>query len=90
MGVANRTSSPDLSQKVELLLSSSTLNPDWRICLVERRCIYILEIQYTGYSFDTATLIVPFSGSNISCSIRIVPEATINSNAFKFAISTQP
>ena len=35
---------PDLSQKVELLLLSSIFSPDWRICPVEERCIYILRI----------------------------------------------
>jgi len=43
LGVANKTVLPDLSQKVKLLLLPSTLNPDWRICLVERRHIHILE-----------------------------------------------
>ena len=46
--------------------------------------------QYTGYIFDIATLVVHFSESKISCSIRTVPKTTINSDAFKFAISTLP
>jgi len=41
--VADRTASPDLLQKVKLLLSPFTLSPDWRICLVERRYICMLE-----------------------------------------------
>jgi len=48
------------------------------------------ETQYTGHSFNTATLVVSFSGSKISCLIRIVPEATINNGTFEFAVSTQP
>jgi len=86
--VANKTVSLDLSQKVELLLLSSTLNLDWRIYLVERRYICISRTQYTSYSFDTATLVVSFSGSKILCSIRMVLETTINSYAFEFAVST--
>ena len=46
--------------------------------------------QYIGYIFDIATLVVHFSESKISCSIRTVPKTTINSDAFKFAISTLP
>jgi len=87
--VANRIVSPNLSQKVELLLLPFTLNPDWRIYSVERRYICILETQYTGYSFDITTLAVPFSGSNILYSIKTVPEATIYSGAFfGFAVLT--
>ena len=89
LGVANRTASPDLSQKVEPLLLSFTLNPDWRNYLVERKYICILDTQYTGYSFNTVTLVVPFSGSKISYSIRTVSKATINSSAFEFVVSTQ-
>jgi len=48
------------------------------------------ETQYTGHSFDIATLVVLFSGSKISYSIRIVLEATINSDTFEFTVSTQP
>jgi len=84
LGVADRIVLTDLSQKVESLLLPSTLNPDWRICLVERRCICIPEIQCTGHSFDTPTLVVSFSGSKISCSIRTVLEVT-----FEFVVSTQ-
>ena len=87
LGVADETVSLDLSWKVKPLLSPSTLK---RIYLVERRCICILGTQYTGYSFDTATLVISFSGSKISYSIRIVPEETINSSAFEFVVSTQP
>ena len=72
LGVANRIASPDLSQKVKLLLSSSTLNPDWKTCPVERRHICMPEIQYTGHSFDTVTLVVSFSGLKILRSIRTV------------------
>ena len=35
------------------------------------------EIQYTGYSFDIATLVVPFSESKTLCSIRTVPEVVV-------------
>jgi len=85
LGVANETVSPDLSWKVVSLLSPSTFK---RIYLVERRCTGILEIQYTSYSFNTAILVISFSGSKISCPIRIVPEETINSSAFEFVVST--
>ena len=44
--------------------------------------------QYTGHSFDIATLVVPFSGLKISCSIRTVLETTINNSALKFTVST--
>jgi len=44
--------------------------------------------QYTGHSIYIATLVVPFSGLNISCLSRTVLEATINSSAFEFAVST--
>ena len=43
---------------------------------------YISETQYTGHSFDKATLVVSFVELKISCSIRTVLEATINSGAF--------
>jgi len=86
LGVADRTL---LLQKVELLLLPFTLNPDWRICLVERKYICMLETQYTGHSFNIATWVVSFSGLKISCSIRTVLEATINNSAFEFAVSTQ-
>jgi len=85
LGVANETVSLDLSWKVVSLLSPSTFK---RIYLVERRYIGILGTQYTGHSFDTATLVISFSGSKISCLIRIVPEETINSSAFEFVVST--
>jgi len=42
----------------------------------------------TCYSFDITTLVVPFSKSKISYSIRIVPEVIINNDTFKFAILT--
>jgi len=48
----------------------------------------MLEIQYTSYSFDKTTLVVSFSGSKILCSIKAVPEATINSGAFEFVVLT--
>ena len=85
LGVTNETASPDLSWKVVSLLSPSTFK---RIYLVERWCIGILGTQYTGHSFDTVTLVISFSESKISCSIRIVPEETININAFEFVVST--
>jgi len=90
LGVADRTASQNLSQKVEPLLSLSTLNPNSRICPVERKCICIPVTQYTSYSFDITILVVPFLESKISCSIRTVPEATINSSAFEFAVLTWP
>ena len=46
--------------------------------------------QYTSHSSDTTTLVVSFSELNILYLIRIVLEATINSDAFEFAVSTQP
>jgi len=49
----------------------------------------MLEIQYTGYSFDIATLIIHFLGLKISCSVKTVLEATINNGIFDFAVSTQ-
>ena len=66
----------------------STLNLDWKICLVERRHICIPRTQYTGHSFNTATLVVSLSEPKVSYLIRIVPEATINSDAFEFVVST--
>jgi len=45
--------------------------------------------MWYGYNFDIATLVVPFSGFKISCSIRTVLEITINSGAFEFVVSTQ-
>ena len=86
--VANKTVLPDLSWKVEPLLSPFTLNPDWRICLIERRYICILRTQYTGHSFNIATLIVSLLESKTSYSIRTVLEATINSSAFEFVVLT--
>jgi len=50
----------------------------------------MLKIQYTDYNFDTATLVVSFSGLKISCLIRIVLEAIINNNIFEFTVLTQP
>ena len=47
------------------------------------------EIQYTSYNFDTATLIVSFSGSKMSYLIRTVLEATINNGVFEIAVLTQ-
>ena len=88
--VANRTASQDLSQKVEPLLSPSTLNPDWRICPVERRHICMPEAQYNSHIFDIATWVVSFSRSKISYSIRTVLETTINSNIFEFVVLTWP
>ena len=49
----------------------------------------MLGIQYTGYSLDIATLVIPFLGLKISCSVRTVLEATINNDVFDFAVSTQ-
>ena len=89
LGVANKITSPDLLQKVKLLLLTSTLDSDQRICLVERRHIYMPEIQYTGHIFDIITLVVPFLELKILYSIRMVLEATINNSTFKFVISTQ-
>ena len=43
----------------------------------------------TQYNFNTAILVISFLGSKILCSIRIVPEVTIKSDAFEFAASTQ-
>ena len=86
--VANRIALPNLSQKVEPLLLPFTLNPDWIICLVKRRYICMPMTWYTGYSFDTITLVVSFSRLKISYSIRTVPEVTINSSASEFVIST--
>ena len=88
LGVANIIAS-DLLWKVEILLLPFTLSLDWIICSVKRKHICILEIQYTGYKFDTATLVVFFLGLKISCSIKIVPEVTINNSGFEFAVSTQ-
>ena len=42
----------------------------------------MLGIQYTGYNFDISILVVSLLESKISCSIRIVPEVTINSSIF--------
>jgi len=48
----------------------------------------MLETQYTGHSFDTATFMVSFLELKISCSIRTVLEVTVNNNAFEFVVST--
>jgi len=72
--VANRTVLPDLSQKVRPLFLSSALNPNCKICPVERRYIYILETQYTGYNFDKVTLVVSFLKSKILCLIKTMPK----------------
>jgi len=72
--------------KVELLLSPSTLNPDYKICLVKRRHVCMLVTQYTGHSFNIAIFLL---GLKISCSIRTVLEATVNNSAFEFAVLTQ-
>jgi len=83
-----RTTLPDKSQKVELSIVPSILNPDWSNCLVERRCIVMLGIQYTSHSLEIAVLVVLSLGSMISCSIRIAPIATIKRDALELAIST--
>ena len=46
------------------------------------------ETQYTSHDFDIATLVVSFSGSKISCLVRTVPEATINSSTVEFVVLT--
>jgi len=58
LGVANRIASWDLEQKIKLLLLSSTLSQDWRIYLVKRRCIYMLETQYTSHNFDIIVMLL--------------------------------
>jgi len=44
LGKAERTASPDESQKVELSIVPSMLNPDWSNCPVERRYM----VLYSG------------------------------------------
>jgi len=85
---AERTASPDESQKVEPSIVPSILNPDWSNCLVERRHIVIPGTQYTGHSLEIAVLVVLSLGSMISCSIRTVPIATIKRDALELAVST--
>ena len=58
LGRAERTASPDESQKVEPSIVPSILNPDWNNCLVERKCIVIPGTQYTGHSLEIAVLVV--------------------------------
>jgi len=48
----------------------------------------MLETQYTGHIFDTATFMVSSLGLKISCSIRAVLEVTVNNDAFEFVVST--
>ena len=86
--VAKRILSLDLSQKLEPLLLPSILNLDWKICLIERRYIYMPKIQYTSYSFNIATLVVSFSELKISYLIRTISKATINNSTLKFIVST--
>jgi len=90
LGRAERTASPDESQKVEPSIVPSILNPDWSNCPVERRRMIMLGTQYTGHSLETAVLVVLFLGSMISCSIRTVPTATIKRGALELAVSTRP
>jgi len=90
LGREERTASPDESQKVELSIVSSILNPDWSNCPVERRCMVIPGTQYTGHSLEIAVLVVLSLGSMISCSIRIVPTATIKRGALELVVSMQP
>jgi len=71
LGRAERTVSPDKSWKVKPSIVPSILNPDWSNCLVKRRCMVILETQYTSYSLEIAVLVVLSLGSMISCSISI-------------------
>jgi len=86
--VAKRILSLDLSQKLEPLLLPSILNLDWKICLIERRYIYMPKIQYTSYSFNIATLVVSFSELKISYLIRTMSKVTINNSTLKFIVST--
>jgi len=87
LGRAERTASPDESQKVEPSIVPSILNPDWSNCPVERRRMVILGIQYTSYSLEIAVLVVLSLGSMISCSIRTVPTAIIKRDALELAVS---
>jgi len=66
LGRAERTASLDESQKVEPSIVPSILNPDWSNCPVERRCMVILETQYTGHGLEIAVLVVLSLGSMIS------------------------
>ena len=84
---AERIASPDESQKVEPSIVPSILNPDWSSCPVERRHMVIPGTQYTGHSLEIAVLVILFLGSIISCSIRIVPTATIKRGALELAVS---
>jgi len=87
---AERTASLDKSWKVEPSIVPFILNPDWSSCSVERRHIVIPGTQYTSHSSEIVVLVVLFLGSMISCSIRIVPIATIKRGALELAVSTRP
>jgi len=90
LGRAERTVSPDESQKIELYIVSSILNLDWSNYLVEKRCIVMPGTQYTGHSLEIAVLVVLSLGSMISYFIRTVLTATMKRNALELAVSTQP
>jgi len=90
LGRAERTASPDESQKVEPSIVPSILNPDWSNCPVERRHMVIPGTQYTSHSLEIAVLVVLSLGSMILCSIRTVPTATIKKDALELAVSTRP
>jgi len=90
LGRAERTVSPDKSQKVEPSIVFSILNPDWSSCPVERRHMVIPGTQYTGHSLEIAILVVLFLGSMILCSIRTVLTAIIKRGALELAVSTRP
>jgi len=87
LGRAERTASPDESQKVEPSIVPSILNPDWSSCPVERRCMVMPRIQYTSHSLEITVLVVLSLGSMTSCSIRTVPTATIKRGALELAVS---
>jgi len=88
LGRAERTVSPDKSQKVEPSIVPSMLNPDWSNCPVERKHMVMPGTQYTGHSLEITVLVVLLLGSMISCSIRTVPTATIKRGALELAVST--
>jgi len=90
LGRVERIALLNESQKVEPSIVPSLLNPDWSSCPVERRCIVIPGTQYTGHSLEIVVLVVLFLGLMISCSIRIVPTATIKRGTLELTVSMQP
>ena len=88
LGVADRIALQDLESRTTFIIFYF----QFRLNNLSsgKKYICIPETQFTSHSFDTATLVVSFLGLKISCLIRIMLELTINSDAFEFAVLTEP